>query len=116
MSRYLLLLHESPAGFAPLSPEEMQAVIAEYTAWRDRLESEGRLLGSHKLTDEGGKSMVRVDGEIRVTDGPYTEAKEVVGGYFLIEAEDYDDAVRISRDCPHLSYGGRIEVRQVDLH
>jgi hypothetical protein len=46
-------------------------------------------------------------------DGPYAEAKEVVGGYFIVEADGYDDAVALCRDCPHLAYG-RIEVRQLD--
>ena len=56
------------------------------------------------------------DGQVRVTDGPYAEVKEVVGGYFLIRASSYDVAVEIARTCPHLRYGGRIEVRQVDDH
>ena len=54
------------------------------------------------------------NGQVRVVDGPYAEAKEVVGGYFLIEAADYDEAVEISKGCPHLKYGGRIELRQID--
>jgi hypothetical protein len=54
------------------------------------------------------------DGRMRVVDGPYSEAKEVLGGYFLVEAADYDAAVELSRDCPHLRYGRRIELRQVD--
>ena len=49
-----------------------------------------------------------------MVDGPYTEAKEIVGGYFLIEAVDYDEAVQICRSCPHLKYGGRIELREID--
>ena len=47
-------------------------------------------------------------------DGPYSEAKEVMGGFFVIEAADYDEAVKISSDCPHLRAGRRIELRQVD--
>jgi hypothetical protein len=53
-------------------------------------------------------------GQVRVTDGPFSEAKEVLGGYFLITAASYDEAVRRAGDCPHLEYGGTIEVRQVD--
>ena len=54
------------------------------------------------------------DGAVSVVDGPYSEAKEILGGYFAIEAADYDEAVAISRDCPHLKYGERIELRAED--
>ena len=54
------------------------------------------------------------DGQVRVTDGPYSETKEVLGGYYIIEAGSYDQAIERSRDCPHLEYGGTIEVREVD--
>jgi hypothetical protein len=48
-----------------------------------------------------------------VTDGPYTESKEIVGGFFTVVAADYDEACTIAADCPHLKYGGRIEVRMI---
>ena len=54
------------------------------------------------------------DGEIRVTDGPFAEVKEALGGYFAIKAVDYDEATKISKGCPHLKYGGWIELRKVD--
>ena len=53
------------------------------------------------------------NGRPTVTDGPYSETKEVLGGYYLIEAADYDQAVERASDHPHLEYGGTIEVRQV---
>jgi hypothetical protein len=113
MGQFILLLHENPASFADVSPEEIQRVIGEYSAWREALEKRGRLLGANKLADEGGKSLSAGDGQVRVVDGPYAEAKEVVGGYFLIQAADYSEAVEISTGCPHLRYGGRIELREI---
>jgi hypothetical protein len=68
-----------------------------------------------KLTDEPGKVVRRRDGQVRVTDGPYSETKEVLDGYYIIEAASYDQAIERSWDCPHLEYGGTIEVRQVDM-
>ncbi len=68
-----------------------------------------------KLTDEPGKVMRRKDTQVRVTDGPYSESKEVLGGYYMIEADSYDKAIDYARDCPGLDYGGTIEVRQVDV-
>ena len=97
-----------------LSPEEIKQAIAKYSAWREGLEAEGRLAGANKLKDEGGKSLSRTNGSVRVVDGPFAEAKEVIGGYFVIEAADYEEAVEISRGCPHLAFGGRIELREVD--
>jgi hypothetical protein len=113
MPQYMLLLYSDPSDWATMSPEEMQKAIQKFVAWREKLVSQKILVGSHKLMDEPGKVM-RGKGQIRVMDGPYSEAKEVLGGYFLIEAANYDQAVDRTRDCPGLEYGGTIEVREVD--
>jgi hypothetical protein len=114
MAKYLLLLHDNPAAFSNVSPEQMQKVIEKYMAWGDRLRTKGVLQGSNKLTEDPGRVMRSKDGQVRVTDGPYSEGKEVLGGYYLIEAPGYEEAIEFARDCPHLEYGGTIEVRQVD--
>lgn len=114
MPNFMLLLHEQPADYSQFSPEDIEAVIGEYIAWRHQVEAEGRYVGGEKLRDEGGRHLAMSDGGLRVTDGPFTEAKEVIGGYFTISAADYDEAVRIASTCPHLKYGGRIELRQTE--
>lgn len=114
MPEYLLLLHEQPSDFAGFSPEDFERVIGEYIAWRKKLEAEGRFAGGHKLRDEGGRDLAGWNGDFRVTDGPYAEAKEVIGGLFTISAADYDEAVQVSKECPHLKYGGRIELREIE--
>ena len=114
MPNYMLLLHEQPTDFSQFSPNQIQAVIGEYVAWRKKIEAEGKFVAGEKLKDEGGKHLSGSNGEIRVTDGPFSEAKEVIGGFFTIAASNYDDAVEISKDCPHLKYGGRIELREID--
>ncbi len=117
MAKYLLLLHEAPDTFSDISPEQIQSIIAEYVAWREGLVARKIFIASEKLKDEGGKHLSGNGKDVRVVDGPFSEAKEVLGGFFMIEAADYDSAVNISRDCPHLKYGGRIELREVDdLH
>ncbi|HSC27885.1 MAG TPA: YciI family protein [Vicinamibacterales bacterium] len=115
MPKYMLLLHDDPSSFATISPEQMQQVIQKYVAWGNRLKKAGIIQGGEKLTDEPGRIVKRRDGQIRVTDGPYSETKEVLGGYYIIEAATYEQAVQHSQDCPHLEYGGTIEVRQVDM-
>ena len=114
MPNYLLFLHEEPMDYSQLSPEQIQAVIGEYVAWRHKIEAEGKYVGGEKLKDEGGKHLTGGSGGLRVTDGPYTEAKEVIGGYFAISAANYDEAVETASGCPHLKYGGRIELREIE--
>jgi hypothetical protein len=79
-------------------------------AWGNQARQAGFLVGSNKLVDDGGKIM---RGKTLVTDGPYSETKELLGGYYLIEAANYDEAVRRSKDHPHLEHG-TIEVREVE--
>lgn len=114
MSSFMLLLHQSPSKFRDLSPEEIQQIIARYKAWRDELVRQNKLRGGEKLTNDGGRRLRIQSGQVSVTDGPYSEAAEVLGGYFAIEAADYDEAVAIARTCPHLTDGQWIEVRQID--
>jgi hypothetical protein len=114
MAQFLLLLHESPAVLEGMSPEEMQRVIQRYRKWTEDLRASGRLVHSSKLTEEGGRRLRRRGEEVEVTDGPYSEAKEVVGGFYVVEGADYAAAVELAGGCPHVDYGW-IEVRQVDV-
>lgn len=114
MAEYMLLLHEEPQDFSQLSPDAIQAVIGEYVAWSRKLEAEGKLIDGKKLKDDGGKQLSGWDGDFRISDGPFAEVKEVIGGYFAVAAADYDEASAIARDCPHLKYGGRIELREIE--
>jgi hypothetical protein len=113
MAQFILILHENMSVYADVTPEEMQQMVTQYGAWGKALAAKGHYVGGHKLTDEGGKHMRKANGALGVTDGPYSEAKEIVGGLFIIEAPDYDAAVQLASDCPHLE-NGWIEVRQID--
>lgn len=115
MPNYLLLLHQPPTKFGAMAPEEIQKIIAKYEAWRGEIAKRNQLRGGEKLTDEGGRELRVKNEKVSVTDGPFSESQEILGGFFMIEAANYDEAVEIARTCPHLSFaGGRIEVRQVD--
>ena len=113
MAKYTLMLRESGRAFANLSPSEMQAIFARYGAWSDGLRKAGTLGPSEKLTDGAGRVIRRTNGKVMVTDGPFTEGKEVLGGFFTIEAVSYDKAIEIANTCPHLDFGS-IEVREVE--
>ena len=112
MPKFIMLLHD--AGFPDdISPDQIQAIIQRYVAWRRKIQQHGRKVDGHKLTDGQGRVMRGAAGGTKVTDGPYAEAREVIGGLFIVEANNYDEVVELSRDCPHLDFGS-IEIREVD--
>ena len=113
MAKFMLILHNTPRQWKGLSPEEMQRKVVKYQAWMAKFHSSNRLVSSEKLGEEGGKLLSLDNGRINVVDGPYSETKEVVGGYFLFRAANYEEAVELTRDCPFLE-DGRIELRQTD--
>lgn len=118
MPRYMLLLYDDPKGWLNHTPEQIQQIVQEYSAWAQGLAEQGKMIGGHKLTDEGGQMITNRGGAISITDGPYAETKEVIGGFFIINAGSYDEAVQIARSCPHnqREYGVRIDIRQEDPH
>ena len=113
MPKFMLLLHETPGHFQDITPEQMQVMIERYRTWSQGLAQAGKMAGGSKLKEEGGRHLRSSGGRVEVTDGPYAEAQEVMGGYFTIEAADYDEAAKIASGCPHMEYGW-IEVREVD--
>lgn len=115
MSTFMLILSDNPANDAALSPAELEAVIARYMAWSARMAQEGRLRGGHKLREEGGRLLTNDGQQVIVRDGPYAEVREVVSGYFLIEAADYDEAVAIARTCPHADRPGSMQIREIEV-
>jgi hypothetical protein len=109
MPQFLLLLYNDPAWYQKLSPEEMQKATEKYMAWM----SKPFVKGATRLQGDPGQIIRAKDGKPRATDGPYSEAKEILGGSYTIEAPDYGEAVQLTMDHPHLDYGGTIEVRQI---
>ena len=94
-----------------LSPEQMQHLSDQWMAWFNRLKDQGKAVAGNPLEPEGkivsGKNRV-------VSDGPFAESKEAIGGYFLLKVDTLDEAVAIAQECPGLAYEGiRVEVRPV---
>ncbi len=113
MPQYMLLLHDSGTMPPDLSPEAMQAIIQRYIDWRQQVAANGRRVEGHKLRDGEGRLLRGTVGAPMITDGPYAEAKEIIRGLFMIEARDYNEAVKLASDCPHLEFG-TIEIREVE--
>lgn len=107
MEKFMFIFHGGIAHDA--APEEMQKNMGKWMAWVEKLSKSGKYASGEPLLP-GGKL---VTGPKTVTDGPFTEGKEVVGGYFIVEAADYDEAVALTEGYPDFDYGGTIQVRQV---
>src|SRR5271169_4406154 len=93
-----------------LSRDEIQNAIDRFYTWRDRLVDEGKMKPGQRLTDKG-KTIVRQN---VITDGPFGESKEVIGGYWVILAVSLDEAVRIAEGNPCLDCGLFLEIRPID--
>ena len=106
MREFLFLFRGAES--ASLSPDEMQRQMQKWRAWIEDLARAGRFK-SGKPLDCGGK--VLADRGRLVTDRPFAESKEVVGGYLIVTAESLDDAVGLARGCPILEVGGTVEIR-----
>ena len=106
--RYLVFLRSAPAKQDPPSPAQMHEMYAAFNAWKEKFKANivdmgGRLKPGGKILTSSG-----------VTDGPFAEAKEVVGGYMIVAAEDYDDALRVARECPGVVRpGSTVEIREI---
>ena len=112
MPKFIMLLHDSGTFPPDLSPDQIQVIIQRYVAWKQKVQVAGRRVDGHKLTDGTGRVMRGGVGAAKVTDGPYAEAREVIGGLFIVDAANYDEVVDLSKDCPHLDFG-TIEIREV---
>lgn len=113
MNEYLLILRDDETSWETLSPDEIQATLQLFFDWNEELRSKEIMVGSGKLSENLGVTLRRRGGEI-VIDGPYSEAKEAVGGYYQILANSIEEASEIAKGCPILTYGGTIEVREIE--
>jgi len=113
MAQFILFMRGSSAGFRAMSPEEIQDAIQKYEDWARSLLGQGRLRGGEKLKDDGVRTVRMAQGKL-VMDGPFPETKETIGGYFIVDAADYSEAVEIAKGSPVYSFGGTMEVREVE--
>ena len=112
MSEYVLLYRNTPEATdaAMGTPERARASMAKWRAWMDDMAAKGQLKNVGLPLEQPGR-VVRA--QRNVTDGPYAETKEVVGGFSIIEARDLDHAAQIAAGCPILQGGGSVEIRAV---
>jgi len=113
--RYVMLICGEEADWDGLSPEEAEAAMDRINAWMEKWRAAGKILpGAEELDSVHKAKTIRPgpDGPV-VTDGPYLELKEVIGGFFRLEADNIDEAVAIAAEWPLLTGTGSVEVRPV---
>jgi hypothetical protein len=111
--RYALLICTEESRVEALSPEETSAALAEYTAWGEEMERRGLLQAGERLRPTTDATTVRVrDGEVLTADGPFAETKEQMGGFYLVDCKDLDEAIEVASKIPGARIG-TIEVRPI---
>ena len=109
MTDFLMLFRGGDEEVAKFSPEAMQQHLQQWGQWIESLSQQGKF----KAGDPLGRSGRVVSGGGQVTDGPYAEAKDLVGGYVLVTAETLDEATELAKGCPIYKTGGTTEVRPI---
>lgn len=112
--KFMCLAYEEESQLDILSRSEWDALRRETIAYVDRLRAGGHLVSTYALQRTRTAATVRKrDGKRLVTDGPFTEAKEIIGGFFLIEARDREEALALAAEWPSARFGA-VEVRPVE--
>ena len=111
--RYLCLIYENEKEWESKPQSELEGLMGEYFAFTEDIRSKGQLAAGEALQPTQTATSVRVrNGKISTTDGPYVETKEQLGGFYLIDAKDLNEAIQIASRIPSARFGG-VEVRPV---
>jgi hypothetical protein len=111
--RYLLLIYNDERGWTDMSEDEQAAQLPRWSAYTDSLQSAGILRGGDALQPVASATTVRVrDGETQLTDGPFAETREQLGGYYMVECDTLDQAIEAASRIPSVDRGS-VEVRPI---
>ena len=111
MAEYLILIAEDENAYAAATPDVYQQVMEAHIRFAEQVpEKGGKIVEGRALQPTSTATTIRGD---VVTDGPFVETKEAIGGYFLLSVETIEEAVKIAQDCPGLPYGVTVEVRPI---
>jgi hypothetical protein len=109
---YLLIFRDAPPEtYKSMSADQRQQLMQQWNAWYDGLAAQGKVQHGHPLEPQG-RVVAGTKGE-RISDGPFAETTEAIGGYFLLTVSGLDEATRIAQQCPSLAHGMLVEVRPI---
>jgi hypothetical protein len=111
--KYLCLIYENEKAFETISPAEGEAIMNEYFTFTEDIRKNGKYIAGEALQPTATASTVRVrNGKVSTTDGPFAETKEQLGGFYLVEAKDLNEAIQIASRIPSARFGS-VEVRPI---
>jgi hypothetical protein len=111
--KYLCLIYENEKNFETMSPADGEAIMNEYFVFTDGIRRSGQYVAGEALQPTPTATTVKVrNGKVSTTDGPFAETKEQLGGFYLIEAKDLNEAIQVAAKIPSAKHGS-IEVRPV---
>lgn len=110
MKDFMMLFHSEPNPDFNPSPEQIEEEVKAWQDWMGGIEAQGKLKHPGEALGFEGKTM-HADGTI--SDGPYAELKEIIGGFIIVSAKSIDEAIQLGNGCPALSSGGKVEVRDI---
>lgn len=110
MKDFIMLFHSEPDPSFEPTPEQMQEELKAWEKWMGEIGAKGALKNPGEALGFDGKTL-HADGT--VTDGPYAELKEIVGGFIIVTANSADEAIQLGKGCPALIQGGKVEVRDI---
>lgn len=110
MKKFLLLLHDNTEDLSQLSPKEMESLIQAHMEWAEKLATSGHLIAGEGLDEKS----IRITGKDSIIkDGNFIETKEMIGGFYYLQANDLEEAIELSKGCPCHLWGGTTEIRPI---
>jgi hypothetical protein len=109
MKEFMMIFRMAPMGNFQPTPEQMQESIKQWQDWIGGIAAQGKFVSTNQLGFSG--KTLKPNGV--VTDGPYAEVKEIVGGYIIVKANSLEEAIELAKGCPILYMGGHVEVRDI---
>ncbi|MDX1908202.1 MAG: YciI family protein [Bacteroidia bacterium] len=109
MQEFMMIFRMAPVSSMETTPEQLQESVKQWQDWMGGIAAQGKYVSGSQLGFTG--KTLKADGV--VTDGPYAEVKEIVGGNIIVKAADLDEALELAQGCPILFVGGHVEIRDI---
>jgi hypothetical protein len=113
--KFMLVIRDDNQDLPNYGPAQIQALIERYRAWQEPLMKAGKILDGDKLVDGTGRTMRLERGKVVVRDGPFVETKEIVGGFYMLQAESFEECVALCQGHPAFTHNASLEIREIEV-